>query len=282
MQANKLETQALLTLFENLQGTAREEFVREVVKRSTFLAKVEFTPPNDLSQTRSIEVTFTIRCGPQETVFQLDASPSTLENVDELLDDKYAYITPGPEDNSILVKDGIVEFRDSVGMLTCTVPYAACAEAFRQFCDWKASLVIPARTERLNVTTAKFEAGTLYVTWQNNITQVPFTHHWKFEPASLETTLVEQWETLFDGEDVTIEIVVSNTDVGLARFRNDQTNYVIRIKKDGVDTNQERSIEFIRDFHKQDGVINGGYGYEFNLNNMKSAIRDIIAYLKAK
>ena len=309
MQANKLETSALLALFENLQGTAREEFVREVMKRSTFLAEVKFMAAEidpDEEDDEACEVTFVINVGPQKSVFQFDASNIKLSDIEPLLigNNMFFTIDDCNGGNFISIKNGNVNFAvHHSGSLESTVPYAACAEAFQQFRDWKARSVMPAETTAVNVVNSNFQDGILSISWSSIWAPAPITKRWKLQLESLGATSVEQWEHLLAGEDVSIEFTASDILGAMQQVMNGPNagqmvpwdnwkDHIMRLKKDGInedeldeedraDRAQNRSIEFIQGFYKQDGVVNSGRGYEFNLNGMKSAIQDIIAYLKA-
>ncbi len=145
METPKLETQALLKLFENLQGSAREEFAREVQKRSAFFCEVRFQAPpepevdpdEDDDEDGLDEVTFVLTCGPMKNEFKFNLVNFAAERIKPLLTGANCRFTLNDCNgySGIKVHNGLVEFafHDPGSSLSTVVPYSCCAAAFQQF-----------------------------------------------------------------------------------------------------------------------------------------------------
>lgn len=317
MEAPKLETQALLKLFENLQGSAREEFAREVQRRTAFFCEVKFqappqqeVDPDEDDDDTPAEVVFTLTCGPMKNEFKFDCNSFPADDIKPLLTGADCTFTINDCNGytGIRIENGSVEFQfcDAGSSLSTTVPYACCASAFQEFHEWKIRKVVKAETTSVTVISSKFENGLLSVAWELLFNNQRVTHEWKLQPESLRATTVEQWELLLAGE--TIDIAVQATDLFGAMHQvngvmvpwDNYKEYIFRSKKepelnlDDLDEEEraeiladqaERShlgiVDLIHGFYRQEGVVNGGRGYRFNLDQMRPSIQQIVSLLRS-
>lgn len=313
MQANKLETSALLSLFETLQGTTKEEFAREILKRSSFFCDVKFEV-DEIAEDNEYEsnITFIVTVGPQTSKFIFSNENIKASEIAPLLtgEDTSFIITDCNGITCITVKNKKVTFE--VGSmsetLNCSIPYASYSEAFQKFYDWKTNNIIPASTSNVNVISSKFESPILSVTWNSyHLPNNSVTKQWKLQLERLRNTIIQQWECLLSGDAVEINFQASDTfntmrqvmhgpNAGQMVPWDNFRDHIIRLKADGFDLNElddedleeylaEKgevgSFEFISGFYRENGIVNGGTGYLFNLKTMKPAIQSIIEYLKS-
>lgn len=275
MQVNKLETSALLSLFENLQGTAREEFVKEVLKRSTFLIDVKF----EVEESDAIDVAFVITVGSQKTTFQFNATYIKLPEIENLLYGTNLFSIADHGNGLCFIKieeENCIFFVDTIGESSeCIVPYAVCLPAFQKFYDWRSRSVMPSRTTEFNVLKSAFNKEILHVVLESPFEFDGHRKNFKLDISSLKATRIQDWKALLSGDEVVIDIIAVERD-GSGPFHPYYVkDYVIQSSKN------PGKLEVIRDFYRHLGKINAGVGCEFNLDGMKSAIQDIIAYLEA-
>lgn len=316
MQVSKLETQTLLKLLDNLQGSAPEEFAREVQRRFAFFCEVKFqappepeVDPDEDDDDTPTEVVFTLTCGPMQNEFKFDCMNFAADDIKPLLTGANCRFTINDCNGytGIQVENGSVEFQfcDGGSSLSTVVPYSCCAAAFQQFHEWKIGKVVKAETTSVTVSSSKFENGLLSVTWQLLFGNQQVTHEWKLESESLRATTVEQWENLLAGETIDIALQASDTFGAMHQVNgvmvpwDNYQEFIFRGKKepemnlDDLDEEEraeiladqaERAhlgiIDFIHGFYRQEGVVNGGSGYRFNLDNMRPAIQQIIELLR--
>ncbi len=165
--------------------------------------------------------------------------------------------------------------------------------------------MVKAETTSVTVVSSKFENGVLSVTWNPLFIDHMVTHEWKLEPESLRATAVEQWENLLAGETIDIALQASDTFGAMHQVNgvmvpwDNYQEFIFRGKKepemnlDDLDEEEraeiladqaERAhlgiIDFIHGFYRQEGVVNGGSGYRFNLDQMRQSIQQIISSLR--